>query len=280
MAAIRDLDGAGRAPRGAVGVDPGPVTADQLRSRPGGEPSGERVRRPLTQDVDRPAGLDVDQQRPVAVPLAQRELVHAQHLGDALTAGSGRARTSRSSVIRLTAAANRPDRRAPARPPSAKATASSTAVTAEVRSACLAVSPLTCSANAFLPHCGVRHANRRTAGGSPPRSRRRRCPATAAHAGCGPGQTPPGIRGRWPSAPSSWRRPGSGSRSGKPFYLHLRQGRQQHLRSIKTAQRTCSQKPHLAPYATRRIGSRKVSQSPNLDSLATGRFLLTVNTFP
>jgi hypothetical protein len=71
------------------------------------------------------------------------------------------ARISRRSVIRLTPAANRPVSRAPARPPSASATASSTAVTAGVRRACRLVSPLTCSANVTLAHCGDRHENLR-----------------------------------------------------------------------------------------------------------------------
>jgi transposase len=58
-----------------VGVDPGPVPADHLGSRPRLEAGDERVGRAVVQDVDRPAGLDVDQQRPVTAPLAQRELV-------------------------------------------------------------------------------------------------------------------------------------------------------------------------------------------------------------
>ncbi len=45
---------------------------------------------------------------------------------------------SRSSVIRFTAAANQPDIRAPARPPSASATASRTPVSPGVRRACRA----------------------------------------------------------------------------------------------------------------------------------------------
>ena len=77
--AVGDLDRLRRAAGAAVGVDPGPVPADHLRSRPGRQPGGERVRRPLAQDVDGPAGLDVDQQRPVTAALAQRELIHAQH---------------------------------------------------------------------------------------------------------------------------------------------------------------------------------------------------------
>jgi hypothetical protein len=58
---VGDLNGAGRAAAAAVGVDPGPVPADQLGSRPGRQPRGERVRGPLGEDVDRPAGLNVDE---------------------------------------------------------------------------------------------------------------------------------------------------------------------------------------------------------------------------
>ena len=72
------------------------------------------------------------------------------------------ARISRISVIRLTPAANQPDSRAPARPPSASATASSTEVTAGVRRAWLLVSPLTCSAKVTFAHSG-----RRRPGGDP-----------------------------------------------------------------------------------------------------------------
>jgi hypothetical protein len=78
-------------------------------------------------------------------------------------AGLGRARISRISVIRLTPAANLPVRRAPARPPSASATAHSTVVSAGVRRACLLVSPVTCSAKVTLAQSGDRHRNRRTA---------------------------------------------------------------------------------------------------------------------
>lgn len=60
-------------------VHAGPVPADYLRSRPGSEPCCERVRGPFVQDVDGPAVLDVDQQCPVAVSLAQRELVNPEH---------------------------------------------------------------------------------------------------------------------------------------------------------------------------------------------------------
>ena len=56
---------------------PGPGRSPPRRD--GGQPGGERVRGPFRQDVHGPAGLDVDQQRPVEVAAAQRELIDAQH---------------------------------------------------------------------------------------------------------------------------------------------------------------------------------------------------------
>jgi len=69
---------------------------------------------------------------------------------------------SRISVIRLTAAANRPASRAPARPPCASATARSTAVSLLVRRPYRTVSPGTCSANVFFAHAALAQTNRRT----------------------------------------------------------------------------------------------------------------------
>jgi len=60
MPAVGDLDSVRCAPAAAIGVDTGPVPADQFGSRPGGEPPGERVRRAVIEDVDRPAGLDIN----------------------------------------------------------------------------------------------------------------------------------------------------------------------------------------------------------------------------
>ena len=45
----------------------------------GVEPGPEGFRRPLGEHVHRPAGLDIDQHGPVYVPLAQREIIDAQH---------------------------------------------------------------------------------------------------------------------------------------------------------------------------------------------------------
>jgi len=68
----------------------------------------------------------------------------------------------RISVIRLTAAANRPASRAPARPPSASATARKTAVSRVLRRPYRLVSPGTCSANVFFTHLALPQTNRRT----------------------------------------------------------------------------------------------------------------------
>ena len=73
----------------------------------------------------------------------------------------GIARIRGISVVRLTAAANRPGRRAPARPSARARDRLQHAVTAWVRPACRQVRPLTCSANAFFGHAGARQRNRR-----------------------------------------------------------------------------------------------------------------------
>lgn len=55
------------------------------------QPGAEGLRGPLGQHIDRPAGLDVDQDGAVDVPLAQREIIHAQHQRDRLIRIGGRA---------------------------------------------------------------------------------------------------------------------------------------------------------------------------------------------
>jgi hypothetical protein len=53
---VGDLNRLGRAAVAAIGVDPGTVPADHLRSWPGDQPLGEQVRRAVVEDVDRAAG--------------------------------------------------------------------------------------------------------------------------------------------------------------------------------------------------------------------------------
>jgi DNA ligase D-like protein (predicted 3'-phosphoesterase) len=103
--AVRDLDRVRSTAGAAVGVDPGPVPADHLSSRPGSQPRGERIRRALVQDVGRAPGLDVNQQRAVTAPLRSANSSTPSTRGETLTVGSGIARTRRISVIRLTPAA-------------------------------------------------------------------------------------------------------------------------------------------------------------------------------
>jgi len=79
MPAVGDLDGFRRAAGSPFGVAACPVPANQLHPGAACQPGGEGVSRPFRQDVDRAAGLDIDQQSPVTVAPAQRELIDAQH---------------------------------------------------------------------------------------------------------------------------------------------------------------------------------------------------------
>jgi hypothetical protein len=70
-------------------------------STPGGHPARRgRFRGPLGQHGDRPAGLDVDQDGAIDVPLAQREIIDAQH--------------QRGLVLRIGGGADEPHQRRPA----------------------------------------------------------------------------------------------------------------------------------------------------------------------
>ena len=82
--------------------------------------------------------------------------------GATIAAGSGNARMSLSSVIRLTPAANRPASRAPARPPSGSATARRASLSPLVHRPYRVVSPGTYSANVVFLQVSVRQKNRRT----------------------------------------------------------------------------------------------------------------------
>ena len=67
-----------RGPRRRHSSRPGP--GRRLRARMGCQPGGKRVSRPVRQDLHRAAGLHVNQQRPVGMAAAQRELIDPQHL--------------------------------------------------------------------------------------------------------------------------------------------------------------------------------------------------------
>jgi hypothetical protein len=70
---------------GTGAISPGPT--GQVTFGPGrfSIPTGgmERLRGPFRQHVHRPAGLDIDQDRAVDVPTAQREVIDAEDLGGA-----------------------------------------------------------------------------------------------------------------------------------------------------------------------------------------------------
>lgn len=92
-----------RPPRRVVlGSAAGPVPADHPRARVRREPVRQRAGLPAGQHVDRPPGAGVDQDGAVDVAAAQRESSTPRALGAVLTAGSGKAMTSRSSVLRCT----------------------------------------------------------------------------------------------------------------------------------------------------------------------------------
>jgi hypothetical protein len=74
---VRDLDGERRAAGRALGI--AAARSRQITSTPAGCPATTRgLRGSPRQHVDRPAGLDVDQDGAVDMPAAQREVIHAQ----------------------------------------------------------------------------------------------------------------------------------------------------------------------------------------------------------
>jgi hypothetical protein len=160
MPPVGDLDRQRRTLSCALGVAPAAVPADDLHARVGIQPSAEGLRGPLRQHVDRPAGLDVDQDGAVDVPLRSAKSSTPSTSG-VWSSGSA-ARMSRISVERLTAQASLPVSREPARPPRASATACSTACSWQVRRPWRVVRPGTCSANVALLHLPLPQKNRRT----------------------------------------------------------------------------------------------------------------------
>jgi hypothetical protein len=78
MPAIGHLHGFRRTVACAGGVRAGPVPADDLGARMITQPGGERLGLPVGQQVNRAAGVHVDQHGPVNVPAAQREIIHPQ----------------------------------------------------------------------------------------------------------------------------------------------------------------------------------------------------------
>jgi hypothetical protein len=159
--AVGDLDRGRRALPGAVGVGAGPVPADHLGAGMRAQPAGEGVGLAVGEQVDRAVGGHVDQDRAVDVPAAQREVVHAEHR-HTRALGVGQARSSRSSVDRLALTPRMWARRAPARPASAKPTASSSSCSSGLRLAYREVRPGICSAKVRARQSWSSQKKRRT----------------------------------------------------------------------------------------------------------------------
>lgn len=78
MPPIGDLNSLWRTHTGALGIGVSAIPADDLHAGMPPEPSGEGAGFAVGQNVDRPAGLDVDQHSRIPVPSAEREIIHAQ----------------------------------------------------------------------------------------------------------------------------------------------------------------------------------------------------------
>ncbi len=76
---VGDLDRVRCSLAGALGVAAASVAADDLNARVVAQPGGEGVGGAVGQNVDRPAGVHVEQHRRVSVPTAAGEVVDAQH---------------------------------------------------------------------------------------------------------------------------------------------------------------------------------------------------------
>ena len=90
MVAIRDLPGARSAACGCLRIGPSTVATDDLYAPMRTQPADDGGRFPIGQDLDRTMGLQVDQQRAVAVPFFPGEIVESQHLRG-LALGNSRA---------------------------------------------------------------------------------------------------------------------------------------------------------------------------------------------
>jgi hypothetical protein len=79
--AVRDLAGLRGAGASPVGVRAGPVPGDHLDARVPPQPSGQRARLPIRQQVDHLVAFQVHEHRAVAVAAPQRPVVHPEHPG-------------------------------------------------------------------------------------------------------------------------------------------------------------------------------------------------------
>jgi len=80
MPAISHLRGGGGTGGSALGVTAGPVAAYHLCSGVGIEPGRQCLGGAFGQDIDRTVGLHVDQDGSVVVPLAECEVIDAEHV--------------------------------------------------------------------------------------------------------------------------------------------------------------------------------------------------------
>jgi len=118
--AVRDLDGLGRAAANAVGVSTGAVTRDDVDAGMVVQPSPDRLRLAVGQDINGTVALQIDDERAVALSSTPSPVVDA--VAGVGAAGNGAVRIRRSSVSPLAGMASRDARRAPASPPALKAT--------------------------------------------------------------------------------------------------------------------------------------------------------------
>lgn len=142
----------------------GPTNLDPRTFR---QPGGDRARFTIRQQVNRPAGLDVDQNGPVDMALAHRVLVDAEHprvlwLGNRESLDQPQDRVP-ADLRPETSASRAPARLARGRPTSASAD--------RIRSVCWMyrrVRPASCSTNVRRMQETFSHVNRRTRSRRPP----------------------------------------------------------------------------------------------------------------
>ena len=87
---------------GVPGVRAGPIAGDHLDAGMLVQPCRQRLGAPVGQQRDRATPLEVNQYGPVAMPLADRPVVHAEMTVGISGSGSGARRISLSNVFRLT----------------------------------------------------------------------------------------------------------------------------------------------------------------------------------
>ena len=178
---IRDLDGFGRAAANRFGVSTGAVTRDDIDAGMVAQPSPDRLRLAVRQDIDGAVALEIDDERAVALPIAERShgVMSAKLTGRQAQssmpitcgvggAGNGAVRISRSSVSPLTGMASRDARRAPASPPALKAMRRWASARRAMRRTRGRATPGRRSAKTRRGQSGAEHRKRRTCSSSWP----------------------------------------------------------------------------------------------------------------